>query len=659
MAMSPQELCWRVAAKFREQWDRRRIRALTPTIATAQRAGAQPARVRAEIFGDHFPSRAELEGAHPDGPAAVQRLLERAELICQNRVTLYDLKDHWLGERIDWNYEYKARRKTPLCFNGDVDYRDYQEVGDCKFAWEPSRFQHIGVLGRAYRISGETRYAAAVASQIRDWIRQCPYGRGMQWRSGLELGIRLINWVWAMELVRPAGVFDGNFWQEVLPIIQLHIRDITRKYSRYSSANNHLIGEAAGVFMASLYLPDLRQAERYRRQSWEILNQEIIKQTYADGGTREQAFGYHLFVMQFFLIVGLAARRAGHDFPAPYWQRLRLMLEFLSTLCEGQSAPPMFGDCDDGYVLDLGQRLPQPAELLAVGAELFPDSSLQQWQGNFSEPAWWLLGQQHFSHKPSAAQPLKSLSLAESGYYLLRSGRAGDKDAFVLTLDCGELGFGNIAAHGHADALSVTLSVGNQPVLIDSGTYDYFSFSGWRSYFRGTRAHNTLVVDDQDQSEMLGPFLWGRRARCSVLKWQPTQGGGTITAQHDGYHRLPRPVTHRRSVCLNGPGREILIEDELDATGPHSAEIYFHFAPQCQVEQLDSGRCQVTWQQSAHLILELDRLWELRIVRGCETPPLGWFSANYHHKEPCFTVVGRCRCEGRLLSRTRLRVRID
>src|SRR5207245_11243682 len=135
----------------------------------------------------------------------------------------------------------------------------------------------------------------------------------------------------------------------LLRTVQHHIIQSTRTYSRGTSANNHRIGESACVFIGANYFRNLDDAGQWRRESQRILEEEILAQTYADGGTREQAVGYHVFVLQFFLLAGIVARKMGGDFPHAYWSRLERMLEFLGALTEGGTGPPMFGDIDDGY----------------------------------------------------------------------------------------------------------------------------------------------------------------------------------------------------------------------------------------------------------------------------------------------------------------------
>ncbi len=97
-----------------------------------------------------------------------------------------------------------------------------------------------------------------------------------------------------------------------------------------------------------------------------------------------------------------------------------------------------------------------------------------------------------------------------------------------LVVDAGPLGYRSIAAHGHADALSFTLSVGGLEFLVDPGTYAYHTQGAWRQYFRGTAAHNTVRVDGQDQSESGGNFMWLRKARAGCNLWDSRARAGPL-----------------------------------------------------------------------------------------------------------------------------------
>ncbi len=196
-AMSVQEIAWRARSAVRSVTDRGRVRfriyphtsgrpRRTPTQADAPRWCPVP--------------RGDWTSLDADDPAVLwrTRLLAQADRAATHRLSFFDLEDVDLGTPIDWNREYGTGKATPIGFAESIDYRDHAVTGDCKVVWEPNRHHQLVVLGRAYRATGDVKYAAAVVEQIDSWIAQCAFGCGMNWRSPLELAIRVINWTWAI-----------------------------------------------------------------------------------------------------------------------------------------------------------------------------------------------------------------------------------------------------------------------------------------------------------------------------------------------------------------------------------------------------------------------------------------------------------------------------
>jgi hypothetical protein len=651
--MSLSEINWRLASLARDGWDRVCI----------------PLKLYPDInrIPDHktslpgFSVTTISTGAWIDEKATLQEktwltaLLQKADLLTTHHLSYFDLHDHDHGQPFNWHCDHAVGKQAPRCLASSIDYRDFQETGDCKLVWEPNRHHHLVVLGRAYRASGNQKYAEAIQAQLLSWLEANPYGYGMNWRSPLELAVRMINWVWSLDLIRDSGVVAGEFRDRIRHSVFLHLRDVTRKYSRGSSANNHLIGEAAGVFIACCYFPDLPGAATWKQQSFDILCQEILTQTTSEGCHRELALGYHVFVLQFFLFAGLAGRQSGLEFPSAYWQAVKRMLVFLSHLTEG-GKPPLYGDCDDGYVLDLGNTPQDSASLLAVGAVLFSLPDCKSLAGDRLEPLCWLLGEEgltaydQLDTSVSNAQ-LASRSFPEAGLYLLQDGLQGSEKRISVLIDCGELGFKSIAAHGHADTLSFTLRAGGHDVLVDPGTYDYFTFPDWRNYFRSTRAHNTVEIDNKDQSVMLGPFLWGQRAAAHCLAWAPSSHGGRFKGEHDGYTRLDDPVLHRRTIELNGSDQTLIVIDEIAAKTKHHAKIFFHCAPACRVEENGPHRLRISVAENV-LFLVFNPNVKVHLLCGNEQPIGGWVSPNYHGKEPATTIMAERECNGNYQFRT-------
>jgi hypothetical protein len=593
----------------------------------------------------------EWRSAPPGSAEAAWRdaLLRTADDAAAHRLTFFDLEAHDLGPVIDWNRDPKTGRRAPLRFGRWVDYRDVSVAGDCKFVWEPNRHHQLVVLARAYRASGEDRYAQAVWAQLESWLDACPFARGMNWRSTLELGIRLINWVWALDLIREAGWPPGPLRSRTLASVYQHVWEVSRRYSGGSSANNHLVGETAGVFVATAYFEGLDPDGRRHRESREILVREILRQSFEDGGSREQATGYQIFVLQFYLIVDAVARAIGKPMPPSFESGLERMLDFVRGLAEGGPLPA-FGDADDGQVLDLGGRGTVWQPWLGVGAVRFDRPDFAKAVDGPSEAARWLLGrgaseQLEALKRRALDTPLEPRAFPESGLYLLQSGVRADGNSVSVVFDCGELGFGSIAAHGHADALSFTLRAFGRDLLVDPGTFDYFSYPEWRRYFRATRAHNTIEIDGLDQSTMMGPFLWGQRAQARCLTWRPTADGGCVTGEHDGYHRLPDPVIHRRTLELARTPPVLTITDLILAQGGHDVASFFHAAETADVTR-SGPRCFEIRVEGGMARLAFDEAFAVEPLRGSEEPMGGWVSRGYHRRSPSTTLVGRARTRG-------------
>ncbi len=642
--MSAGEIAWRVRSMVRDGTDRVRFAVGDPMLPAQPAAPPlpwAPIRLSDVAVGEWAEAPAgSREAAWRDALGA------RGDHLARHELSFFDLAHRHLGDPIDWNRDHSMGKASPMGFAPAIDYRDKDAAGDAKLVWEPSRHHHLVVLGRAYRATGAIRYAAAVVEQLESWLDQCPFGRGMQWRSPLELAIRLINWTWAIDLIQESGLLTGPLRERFLRSLYLHVWEVRRKYSRGSSANNHRIGEAAGVYVATAYFPELSALKAWREEALAMVAEEILVQTYEDGCTREQAFGYHVFVLQFILATAVMARARGDGLPDASWRRLEAMLGFASALAEG-GPPPYFGDADDGYVLDLGGT-PLRA-VLAVGAVLCRRPDLKVTAREGEEAVRWMLGRAALSEFDAYAPPrdteLGPRAFPGSGHYLLQCGHFGMDDRISVLFDCGELGFGAIAAHGHADALSVCLRVGGRDVLADPGTYDYFTHPAWREHFRTTRAHNTLEVDGLDQSVLAGPFLWGQRAEARCLSWEPGRPVMRVSAEHDGYTRLRDPVVHRRHLELDEAARTLVIRDQIVAEGDHEVALHFQLGEDCVSSALgDAAR--ILSLPGVRITLRFDPRLTIEERRGNEHPIAGWVSRGYHVKVPATLLVARGRFTG-------------
>jgi len=572
-------------------------------------------------------------------------LIAKSQSIMENKLSYFDLKDHHLESPINWHKDHSAGIYSNTGHILSVNYRDFKNNGDCKLVWEPNRHHQMVVLARAYKVTGDIKYAQAAVEQITHWLDLNPYGKGMNWRSPLELAIRLISWVWTIDLIKDSGLFVGDFKQRLIESVFLHCRDVSGKFSQGTSANNHLVGEAAGVYIASCYFSMLKDAKQWQQKSKAVLENEIQAQTFADGCTKEHAFSYQFFVFQFYLFTGLTGKWSDDEFSPAYWKTLNRLSQFVATIAEGGKYYPMLGDQDDGYVLDLGDHVHNINALSDIVSYFYDDDVFAQGLTTDSESAFWLFNkrQQSLKTENTNERALSSVAFTDSGYYLLQAGKKSEGNQASILMDAAELGYTAIAAHGHADALSCVVRINQNDLFVDTGTYDYFSFPQWRDHFRKTKAHNTIEIDGLDQSVMTGPFMWESHAQSICKDWLPTEVGGKIVAEHDGYKRLGSPVKHSRSVELDVQQQQINITDNLITQGQHDVVIYFHLSEDCQNIEINDGQCTLLIGDNK-VTIKLPEKTKAELVTGVasddkQTPELGWLSRGYHQKVPITTLV--------------------
>jgi hypothetical protein len=576
-----------------------------------------------------------VEGVPVLSPGEREALLADAERICAGHVVLFAERRFDVGVPTVWNRDPETGVTGPSIFAGDIAITRRELVGDIKHVWELNRHLHLVRLAQAWALTREVRWLHALEQQLRSWLDQCPPLTGPNWTSSLELGIRLINWALVWQLVggEASSLFAGESGQRLradwLGSIHAHCRTIARHLSRHSSANNHLIGELAGLYVGATTWPCWKASGAWVEQARNELEHEAIAQYSRDGVNREQAFAYHVFSAEFLFVAGLLGQASGQPFSRNYWASLQRALRFLRSLRDISGNVPMVGDADDGCVFRLdASGVDRAGQLLALGDSVFgarPD---------LHPGAAWLL---HALPGPRPEcdqhEPDTGWAFPDGGYLLFGS-NFGEPHEIKGMLDCGPLGYLGIAAHGHADALALTLSLAGEECLVDPGTYSYWQEQKWRDYFRGTSAHNTLRIDGLDQSVSGGRFMWLRKARASIERMPSAPHEFDFRGSHDGYERLADPVRHVRNVRFDAATSTLVVRDEVSARKQHQVELFWHFAPGLDV-RLSTNGLAVRGRRFVMQMHVSGQDLKLELVRGLENPPLGWYSRTYESKEPC------------------------
>lgn len=546
----------------------------------------------------------------------------------------------------DWFLDPVTGTRAPqqtLAFR--VDHRDESVTGNVKSVWELSRHHHLTVLAAAYWLSENEAYAEAVDRQLRSWWTENPFLSVVHWTSGIELGIRLISWAWVRRLLdgwpKVGDLFETN--DDAVRQIWWHQSYLAHFRSHGSSANNHAIAEEAGRLVAACAFPWYDESDGWRDDAAARLSRHFLANTHADGINRELATDYHRFVTELVSVAAVEAAVAGAELSEAVWSRLAASFDAAAALLDVTGSPPRQGDGDEGRALVIDD----PDQASWAG--------LLDWGRALVGPCdWWpdqqptvvgavlggLLGSPRMTRGRPERRPRQ---FPAAGITILSSDPARGPEIWCRC-DGGPLGFLSIAAHGHADALSIEVRHDGVDVLVDPGTYCYHGEPAWRSYFRSTRAHNTLELDGTSQAIEGGPFLWSTTVPVEPLALDGVDADVTTWAAcHHGYRRLPGSPVHERTVRLDRVARRLVLVDRVRSGSGHEVRLHFHPGPAVNVV-VDGALARLAWTASdgaprgAAMNLPGDLRWSRH--RGETDPPLGWFSPRFGVRQPIDTLVG-------------------
>jgi hypothetical protein len=556
-------------------------------------------------------------------------ILHEADDICHHRFRLlgYDNLDY--GQEIDWHMDRVHNKRAPLQPWFQIPFLDFAEVGDHKVTWELNRHQHLVTLAKAWLLSRDAKYVRELMAQWRSWIKANPYPTGINWGSSLEVAFRSLSWMWVDQLLVDAPGHD-EFHAELLPDLAFHGCYIERYLSTYFSPNTHLLGEAVALFFLGTLYPQIVAATRWQRTGWEIVLHEAQRQVRSDGVYFEQSLHYHVYALDFFLYARLLAERNGLQVPPEYDSTLGKMLDVVQALA--QAGPPEgFGDDDGGRVFNPRRnRTEHMIDPLAIGTLLYGRGDLAS--ARLTEEAIWLFGQPAVTAlaRPNTSAGAHPAAFPDGGLHILAD---SEPHSFEMVVDAGPQGVGR-CGHGHADALSVRLTMDGRRWLVDAGSGIYIAADpADRDAFRGTAAHNTMSVDGLDQAVPGGPFSWTAIPTTRVENWCAGKTFSYFSASHDGYTRLADPVTCWRSVVrINGGS--CLVRDIALGQKEHELAVPWHFASDLEAGQT-GGEILITsglaseddGQPVLSMIVPEDTPWQREITRGLLSPAYGTFQS--------------------------------
>lgn len=392
---------------------------------------------------------------------------------------------------------------------------------------------------------------------VERWIDENPPLEGNGWEP-YTLSLRLVNLIkWlASDGWQKGSGFIPAAWVKSLAR-QAQTLSAQREYHILA---NHLFANGKALTFAGAFLAG-DDGERWLKQGLEILDQEIPEQFLDDGGHFERSPMYHATLMWDLCdLIRLAecSDLAPLRVREPEWRKtLANGLDWLDMMTHPDGEIGFFNDAALGIAPSLAY-LRYYADKLDVASPSRQDSLLSQTDLNV---------------------PFEVSSARQSGYVSMTWAPGGK-----ALLDIAPIGPDYQPGHAHADTLSFELSLFGERVLVNSGISQYGE-DAERQRQRSSAAHNTVVVDGHDSSEVWAGFRVARRARPSAMLITANDGQLSISGSHDGYRRLPGKIVHRRE--WNFKSGSLTVRDSLKGVFSH-AEARFHCHPSVTAELHDA-----------------------------------------------------------------------
>jgi asparagine synthase (glutamine-hydrolysing) len=471
---------------------------------------------------------------------------------------------------------------------------------------------------------------------VEDWREHNLPQLGVNWKCGQEISFRVMAWCFGLYGFLDAEATSAERVASLAQMIAVSGArvDANLDYA-LSQHNNHGISESMGLWTIGALFPELRMAAQWKetgRQVLEDLGRELI---YDDGAFSQHSVNYHRLMLHDYLWVLRLGEVLNQPFSSELRERVGKSGEFLYQIQDDASGRvPNYGQNDGALILPLSncdyhdfRPVIQATRYLCSGSRCYPS-------GPWDEDLLWLFGPDA-ANSPVVREERADLQAGIGGVYTLRT----------------EAGFAFVrcASFRHrpsqADMLHVDLWWRGQNIAVDAGSYSYNAPQPWSNPLAHTAYHNTVTVDDLDQMDRVGRFLWlpWLRGRTRCLKQSTSGHLAYWEGEHDGYQRLSIPVTHRRGI-LRLPEDSWLILDRLMSDGDHSYRLHWLFPDVPHEWNEHEGRLTLHTAaglyhgQVGGLVGPFTGRGVYSVVRADESSPRGWRAPYYNHREPALSV---------------------
>lgn len=502
-----------------------------------------------------------------------KKYIEIADKIINKEFYVFE-KYHKFDNVIHWQFSFFNHYYWPLKKSHKIDIRPKGIEVDVKYVWEFNRHQFFPFLGYAYYVTRDEKYAFEFEEQVLDWIMKNPPLYGINWNSALEISLRLISWIFSLYFFKDSSEINNrSFFEKIFKSMFQHVFFLRYFYTRRKF--NHTVGELFGIYLFCKIFNSISSIKKWEKKFYRKFKSQIILQTRTDGVNVEQSVNYHREVLAYFSLFLSLNPRINKDEK----DLIEKMYDYLLYLIKPNGKFPLIGDSDNGRVLILNYYNGNPfSQLINLGTILFRRDDLKFIVEKLYPSALLLTGikgWETFNSLHSQEPEKKCKYFKNSGYITIRSN--WDVDSNYLFYDFAKFGHNN-AGHTHSSATNFVISFQGKDIIVDSGTYTYNKSYKERNYFRSSKAHNLLTINQKNQAKAISWFEWENPPHI-YRKIEIKDDIIKLICTHMGY----KEFIVKRELITNKKLNYLIIKDIiLKKLGKvdeslHDIDIYFHF----------------------------------------------------------------------------------
>lgn len=455
-----------------------------------------------------------------------------------------------------WDME---RTQEPYTFQSKIDWLTIPD-NDPEWMYMLNRQNYLNILAQAYLLTKEKSIGEEYCHLMEEWLIKNPDPRLLKKTTcrTIDTGIRLRNWVKSLEIMIHYPNFPPELLAELLVTVFDHLEFLAEDWYLGRYQTNWIILESNGAFLSTVFFRELKNANKIREQSLDILVTCGAFQMTKEGMHWEQSFQYHNEVLLKLAEVYLLCERNGINFPPSLHETVLKMATVTAQICKPNHHQSNFGDSDReslmGLLLFLEQVLKIP--LIQKKKRTVVDRFVL-----------CHFGKDLFLEENPTFQK-DSVALVEAGIYLMKDEENDVHSMFT----CGPLGHG----HGHDNLLHFELFAHGEDILIDSGRYNYEESKHQRLSFKAGEAHNTIIVDEMPYQTHQDPWTTQTVAQPINMSHYFSEKVDFVEGGHLGYLKLKNSLYVNRKIIFIKPDLFIIIDDFF-GKGEHKIQQFYHF----------------------------------------------------------------------------------